>query len=111
MTDRRGGEELSFAGRGVPEGFARSSLVLAPGGARPYDAGEWGDALVSVESGELTLECTRGGARTFGRGSLLPLGVLPLRWLRNHGDVDVLLVAVKRQGCSTSRANHPSAPT
>lgn len=71
-------------------------VTIEPGEERAYDSAEWTDALVGVGRGELELECTRGGRRSFERGSILWLCDLPLRALRNPGAESVVLVAVSR---------------
>jgi uncharacterized protein len=76
--------------------FCARAVTIAPGDARPYDAVEWCDAIVSVERGELELECVSGACQRFERGSLLWLCDLPLRALRSTGPDPLLLVAVCR---------------
>jgi predicted enzyme related to lactoylglutathione lyase len=76
--------------------FRVKAVTIPPGDERRYDAGEWCDAIVSVERGELELECASGARRRFGRGSLIWLCDLPLRALRSTGPDAVLLVAVSR---------------
>jgi uncharacterized protein len=76
--------------------FRVTAVTIAPGDERAYDSAEWCDAIVSVERGELELECVSGGRRRFGRGSIIWLCDLPLRKLRSTGIDPVLLVAVSR---------------
>ena len=76
--------------------FRVRAVTIAPGGERPYAAAEWCDAIVSVERGELELECVSGTCQRFEQGSLLWLCDLPLRSLRSSGPDSVLLVAVSR---------------
>jgi hypothetical protein len=76
--------------------FSVTAVTISPGEERPYDAAEWCDAIVSVERGELELECVSGACRRFGRGSLIWLCDLPLRTLRSTGTDSVRLVAVSR---------------
>ena len=76
--------------------FRVKAVTIASGEERAYDAAEWCDAIVSVERGELELECVSGSRRRFGRGSLMWLCDLPLRALRSTGSDSVLLVAVSR---------------
>ena len=78
--------------------FERWHLILAPGAEKSTDAGRWAGALVLVEQGRVEVDCARRGRHTFETGDLLVLGWLPLRMLRNPGDVSVRLVAVRRRG-------------
>jgi hypothetical protein len=80
----------------VADRFARRQVVLDPGDRRPYDQGEWDDALVIVKRGEVDLECRSGGRMRFIAGDMLWLTGLPLRALRNPGDEPVVLVAISR---------------
>src|SRR4051794_10289831 len=89
-------DALSFDGRSLSPRFALLAVTIPPGTRRPYDADEWRDTLVLVETGEIELECTRGGRRRFGSGALLPLGALSLRALYNPGLEPVRLTAVSR---------------
>jgi hypothetical protein len=76
--------------------FCARAVTIAPGDVRLYEAAEWRDAIVSVERGELELECVSGACQHFERGSLLWLCDLPLRALRSTGPDSLLLVAVSR---------------
>jgi predicted enzyme related to lactoylglutathione lyase len=76
--------------------FCVKAVTIAPGAGHPYDAAEWCDAIVSVERGELELECVSGARRRFGSGSLIWLCDLPLSALHSTGTDPVLLVAVSR---------------
>ena len=89
-------DRLSFLGRTLPRSFVVKVLTLPPGDEEPYREGDWADAIVIVERGELELECTRGGSRRFQRGAILWFAGLPLRTLRNRGDEPVVLTAVSR---------------
>ena len=82
----------------LPPGFERWRLRLDPGAERASTASEWEGAIVLVEQGSLEVECVSGGRRRFPRGSLIALGWLPLRALRNAGPVPVEVVAVRRVG-------------
>ncbi len=97
MDGGRGGGRLSFSGRPLGPGFERRVIHLAPGSERAYDGSEWLDAIVVVERGEIELECWRGDRVSFASGDVLFLGGLPLRALRNRGEVPVLLSAVSRR--------------
>ncbi len=76
--------------------FVRWSLRLEPGEQRPTSADEWAGAFVVIEHGTLQVDCLAGGSRTFVAGDQLALGWLPLRTLRNVGDGEVRLSAVRR---------------
>ncbi|MCV0402813.1 MAG: hypothetical protein K5924_03770 [Chloroflexi bacterium] len=76
--------------------FERWSLRLDPGEQRPTSAAEWAGAFVVIERGVLQVDCLAGGSRTFAAGDQLALGWLPLRTLRNVGDGEVRLSAVRR---------------
>ena len=71
-------------------------VAVAPGGDRPYDEGEWRDALVLVKSGEIELRGVSGASCLFSRGDLLYLEGVPLRALHNPGSEPAVLVAVSR---------------
>jgi hypothetical protein len=51
---------------------------------------------VVVEEGEAELECRLGMRRRFGRGSMIPIGRLPITHLRSVGHATLVLVAVSR---------------
>src|SRR5215831_18959977 len=93
-------DRLSFLGRQLPMSFVLKVLTLPPGDEEPYREDEWADAIVIVEQGELELECTAGGSRQFRRGAILWFAGLPLRTLRNRGEVPVVLTAVSRAAMS-----------
>jgi hypothetical protein len=94
-------DALNLDGSTLSPRFVLSVVTIAPGASRPYDAAEWQDAMVLVESGELALECTRGGRRVFGAGDLLPLAWLSLRALHNVGLEPVRLTAIARSSPDT----------
>jgi hypothetical protein len=100
MDDRA---RLSFLDRRLGPAFELQEVEVPPGGDRAYEEAEWRDALVVVERGAVELECQNGASRTFVRGDVLCLSGLPLRALRNPGDIPALLAAV-------SRRRRPSAP-
>jgi len=81
----------------LPDAFERRTVHLDPGIELAFDAADWHDAVVLVESGELELRCTRGGRRRFPAGSVLALEGLSLRALRNPGIRTVELVSVSRR--------------
>ena len=82
---------------GPPAGFRLAILELAPGGTRPYEPGEWVDALVLVARGAVELRCRDGGRRRFARGEALWLSGLPVRALHNPSAEPAVLVAVSRR--------------
>jgi len=83
-----------------------SSVTVASSGRRAVGAPVSPDTQLAVEirqlveSGELELECTRGGSRKFPRGAILWFAGLPLRTLRNRGLEPVVLTAVSRAAMS-----------
>ena len=86
-------------------GFVRRTVVLDPGESRPSHNDEWRDALVTVECGEVDLECAAGGRRRFAEGAVLWLTGIDIRVLHNVGVGPVVLVAVSRR-----RGHEPHAP-
>lgn len=76
-------------------------ISVAPGGSRAYDGGEWHDAPVVVERGEVEVESLAGHRRAFGAGDVLCLAGLPLYALHNREKEAVLLVAVSRRPPTT----------
>jgi hypothetical protein len=83
----------------LPPGFVRRVVVIQPGNRRPYRRRDWKDAIVSVDSGEIWLECDGQSARSFRRGDLLTLRGLGLRAIYNPGpDVAVLIAVSKSHG-------------
>ncbi|HEU4976614.1 MAG TPA: hypothetical protein VFT50_16090 [Baekduia sp.] len=83
--------------RPLPPAFRRWEVVVAPGAARPYEAGEWADAIVVVEGGALDLVCLQGRRTRLTAGAIVVLTGLPLRELSNPGATPVVLVAVSRR--------------
>ena len=77
--------------------FVLWAIAVAPGCERPYDEAEWRDAVVSVASGEIELECSSGRRQRVTTGDVLWLTGLPLRALRNDGAEPAVLVAVSRR--------------
>jgi quercetin dioxygenase-like cupin family protein len=96
VTDERG-ERLPFMDGPLPSAFERRVIVVAPGGARPFHAAEWQDAIVVVERGRVDVECAGGTRRSFGRGDVLCLDGLPVRRLHNHGSAPAVLITVTRR--------------
>jgi hypothetical protein len=87
---------LSLLGRPLPPAFELHVVVVPPGGARPFDAAEWRDALVVVERGEIELEWLSGERRRLGTGAVLWLDGLSLRALHNRRREPAVLVAASR---------------
>jgi quercetin dioxygenase-like cupin family protein len=77
--------------------FMLRAFAFEPGCERAYVESEWRDAIVSVTSGEVELECLSGCRHRVGRGDVLWLEGLPLRALHNSGSEPALLVAVSRR--------------
>lgn len=98
-------DEAGFLTRpDLPEGFERWEVRVPPRSRRPTTAGEWAGALVRVEAGTVRVGCLAGGHETFHPGDLLALGWLPIVELRNDGDEEVRLLAVRRRGSSPRAA-------
>jgi hypothetical protein len=85
-----------FAGR-LPASFERRRVVLPPGASRPYVDEEWRDALVTIDSGDLEIECMRGGRRTFAAGDILWFSDLGLKTMHNRGLIPTVLVSITRR--------------
>ncbi|MEO6577507.1 MAG: hypothetical protein ABIO99_01220 [Candidatus Limnocylindria bacterium] len=81
----------------LPMGIERWRLAMMPGIERPTGPDEWSGALVVIEQGTLEVECIAGGTEQFAAGDLLALGCLPIRALRNRGDGEMRLIAVRRR--------------
>jgi hypothetical protein len=92
-ADERAAEAL-FRGP-LPEGFSRRVFRVAPGLQLGPELGRLSDAVLVVERGELELEC-RAGTRRFGRGSMIPIALLPVSCLRSLGPDPLTLVALSR---------------
>lgn len=90
-------EPVTFLGRQLGPSFRARVVTIAAGGLLPYVESDWRDALVVVETGEVQLECREGGRRRFGSGDVLWLTGLGLVAVRNHGEVEAVLVAVSRR--------------
>jgi hypothetical protein len=100
MDEGRGEGGLSFLGRQLAPAFVVRLITLPPGEQRGYVNEEWSDALVVVERGAVELESPSGARRLFVSGDVLRLDRLPMRVLRNHGRLPVLLSAVSRRTAS-----------
>jgi hypothetical protein len=81
----------------IPEGFELRMWVVASGESVAYDPGEWAGSLVTVEDGEIELECDRGGRRRFGPGTMLAPEVLGLVALHGCGPEPTVLAALSRR--------------
>jgi hypothetical protein len=80
----------------LPEGFYRRVLRVKRGLELDVEPGGLPDALLVVEQGEVELECRAGTRRRFGRGSMIPIGLLPVSRLRSVGPGPLVFVAVSR---------------
>jgi len=94
-------ERLSLLERPPPPGFELRVLRIAPLGSHPYRSGEWCDALVVVELGEVELERLDGSLWPFAAGAILWLAGLPLRAIHNPGAEPAVLASV----CRMPRSN------
>lgn len=75
----------------------RWSVMLQPGEALDYVAGDWADTLVVVTRGELELECRSGRCARFAAGAVLAPAAIPVRRLLNPGPEPLVLSAVARR--------------
>lgn len=91
-----GWPEFSLLGRPLPDLFVVSVVTLLPDEARRVDPGEWDDALVVVEQGNIEIEVTDGGRHTFERGAVLDLGGMSII-MRNPGAGTAVVAAVRRR--------------
>lgn len=58
---------------------------------------EWRDAIVLVRRGRVDVACLDGTVLRFGEGDLLWLAGLPVRALNNPGEVEAVLVGIRRR--------------
>jgi hypothetical protein len=93
-------DHLSLLERPPPPGFELRVLLIAPLGSHPYRSGEWCDALVVVERGEVELERHDGSLWPFASGAVLWLAGLPLRAIHNPGAAPAVLASVCRMSRS-----------
>jgi len=84
--------------------FERRVVVVEPGEARRYEAADWRDALVTVDSGTIDVEPERGAPVRFVTGDVVALDGLGVRSLSNAGDEPAVLVAVSRSSGPGSSA-------
>ena len=91
-----GDRGLSFRDGRVPPGFALRYVRMPAETERSYQAAEWADAMVVVETGRVELVATDGGRYTFGPGDIVCLDGLSLRTLRSPGPAPLLLSVVSR---------------
>jgi hypothetical protein len=80
----------------LPHGFSRRVVRAEPGLELGLDAWHIPGCIVVVEEGEVELECRSGTRRRFGRGSMIPIGRLPIARVRSVGPGPLVLVAVSR---------------
>ena len=99
-------EELSRAltRPDLPAPFERRQVTLAPGEECALTAPEWTDTLVLVQSGAVEVICTGNQRHRFRGGDVLTLAGLRLTALRNVGDGEVMLLAVRRSTAGQDRA-------
>jgi hypothetical protein len=95
MTTGAGAGDALFCAP-LPEGFSRHIFRFATGLDFVLEQGRLLDAMVLVEEGELEVECRAGARRRFGRGSMIPIGRLPVSHLRSAGPGPLVLIAVSR---------------
>lgn len=76
--------------------FRRRVVTIGPDDWHAVVEGEWRDAIVVVQSGEVELFCSVA-SRRFGRGAVLWVDGLGLRAMHNPGRVDAVLVATSRE--------------
>ena len=87
---------LSFRDGRVPHGFVLRHLRMPAGTERSYQAAEWADAMVVIESGRIEVVATDGGRYAFGPGDIVCLDGLSLRTLCSRGPAPLLLSLVSR---------------
>jgi hypothetical protein len=104
MPGHLSSERLSFLGKRLPPAFAMRVVALASGGECVYDHGDWRDAIVVVERGQIELESSEGSRLCFRRGDVLWLIGMRLRAIHNRGREPAVLVAVSRRGERTHDA-------
>jgi hypothetical protein len=76
--------------------FRRRAVELAPDEELPIDAGEWRDAIVFLETGEVEVECAARRCRRFAAGAVLCFP-RPVRAVRNSGGEPARLIAISRR--------------
>ena len=103
-------DHLSLLDRPPPPGFELRVLRIAPLESHPYRRGEWCDALVVLERGEVELERLDGSLWAFASGAVLWLAGLPLRAIHNPGASPAVLASVCRVprslGAASGTAGH-----
>jgi hypothetical protein len=95
MTTDEGAGDALFSDP-LPAGFTRRVLRVVPGHELGVAPARLSEALVAVEQGAVELVCRAGTSRRFGRGSMLPIVLLPVSSLRSVGPGPLVLVAVAR---------------
>jgi hypothetical protein len=80
----------------LPKGFYRRVLRVAPGSELSLEPDCLRDAIVTVEEGELELECGTGSRQRFGRDSMIAIARFPITHLRSVGADPLVLVTVSR---------------
>lgn len=95
------GEPFLLLGRRMSPAFDVRVVLLAIGRQRAFEERDWRDALIVLERGELEIECVGSTARRFAPGAVVCLRGLRAGWLRQRGERDAVLVAVRRRGGSS----------
>jgi mannose-6-phosphate isomerase-like protein (cupin superfamily) len=88
---------LSLRGRDWPSAFVLRRVEIPPGSERAFDAVEWHDTFVVIESGAIELEDRDGERRVFVAGDMLCPGAMTLRVIRNTGREPALISAISRR--------------
>jgi quercetin dioxygenase-like cupin family protein len=95
MRTRRGNLPFSLTGnRAPPPGCRLRAVTIAPGCQLAGEAVAWAHALIVVELGELEVECAGGGRASFTAGAVLCFRRLDVRWLRNRGGNQEVLLSI-----------------
>ena len=82
---------------GLSLSFVKSTVMVEPGRALPYDPDQWRDAIVFVTAGQIEIECEQGLVERFGRGDILCFACLRLRAVRSTGSMPARLLAISRR--------------
>jgi hypothetical protein len=88
---------LHLLSRTRSAGFRVRVVLLPPGSTHEFQAREWLDCLVEIESGAMELHLRGGTTRTYQTGAVLWLFGLPIVTLGNSGPTATVLVAISRR--------------